>query len=52
MGIVTDVLRKNNIFAVAGCSACQNLCTQEAISFPSLKEIQEVITKYRDEHPE
>ncbi|MDH7513933.1 MAG: 4Fe-4S binding protein [Clostridiales bacterium] len=35
---------------VVGCSACQNLCAQEAISFPSMKEIQEVIKKYHEGH--
>jgi len=34
---------------VVGCSACQKLCTQDAISFPSMKEIAEIIKKYHQE---
>ena len=34
---------------VVSCSACKSLCSQEAISFPTMEEIREVIKKYRKE---
>jgi NAD-dependent dihydropyrimidine dehydrogenase PreA subunit len=33
---------------VVGCSACQNLCSEGAISFPNLQEIHEIIRKLRE----
>ncbi len=35
---------------VVSCSACKNLCTQDAISFPTMQEIREIIKKYYEEH--
>jgi len=34
---------------VVGCSACANLCAQGAISFPTRKELVEIIKKLRGE---
>ena len=34
---------------VVGCSACSNLCPNGAISFPSKKEIVELLRKLREE---
>lgn len=33
---------------VIGCSACQNLCTQDAILFPSMREIHDIIKSLRE----
>lgn len=34
---------------VVGCSACSNICPNGAISFPSKKDIVELIKKLREE---
>ena len=34
---------------VVGCSACKNLCAQEAISFPSMKDIHDIIKSLRQD---
>lgn len=52
MSYVTDILKEKRVFAVVGCSVCKNLCNQEAISFPAMQEIREIIKKYHEEHPE
>jgi len=37
---------------VLGCSACASLCPNEAISFPSKREIIELLRKLREEAKE
>jgi NAD-dependent dihydropyrimidine dehydrogenase PreA subunit len=34
---------------VLGCSSCANLCEQKAISFPTMKQLKEMIEKAKKE---
>ena len=40
---------ENPYNCVLGCSACASLCPAEAISFPPLDEIRELMRKLREE---
>jgi NAD-dependent dihydropyrimidine dehydrogenase PreA subunit len=42
-------LVKNPYNCVVGCSACANICSSGAISFPSVEQIREVIRELREE---
>lgn len=44
-----NVVRVERPFGcVVGCSGCQGLCPERAISFPDIDAISEVITKLRE----
>ena len=38
---------KNPYNCVVGCSACVNLCTSEALKFPTKQELKEIINKLK-----
>ncbi|MGQ9665551.1 MAG: 4Fe-4S dicluster domain-containing protein [bacterium] len=40
---------KNPYNCVVGCSACKNLCAGDAISFPTMQELREIINKIKGE---
>lgn len=40
---------KNPLNCVVGCSACAQICTVEAISFPTMDELRATVKKLREE---
>lgn len=41
----------NPLNCVVGCSACMNLCSQDAISFPKIQDIRQIIRELREHEP-
>ena len=53
-GVYATVDEKSEVVnpynCIVGCKGCENQCPEQAISFPSMKDISELLKKLRTKH--